>query len=110
LTGSSDNDLLIIRQDTAQIPNGIKPINNPLNISVYPNPSNSVFTVSMKNENERIKDIEVFNVLGENVYSQFNIPDPTFKIDLSSQADGIYFLRALTEDGQMLTQKVSIIK
>lgn len=56
-------------------------------ISVYPNPSNGVFTVEL---NERA-DVQVMNILGSVVYRQ---ELSAFKnvIDLSSQASGVYFV------------------
>lgn len=81
---------------------------------VYPNPSNGIFTISMKNEKLKMKNIEVFNVLGEQVYSNnyqllANSHQP-ITIDLSGHPNGIYFLKAVTEDGETLTQKVSVIR
>jgi len=44
----------------------------------------------------------VYNVLGEKVYSEFNIQNPTFKIDLSNQPNGIYLYRVIKSDGSLI--------
>jgi sugar lactone lactonase YvrE len=83
-------------------------------LKVYPNPSNGKFTFQIVNcklfmVNE-IPQIEIYNVLGENLFLPFTIHNSQFTIDLSNQPEGIYFLKAVTEDGNTLVQKVSVIK
>jgi hypothetical protein len=79
-------------------------------ISVYPNPSNGVFTIQVKSEELRTKNtIEVYNVLGEKVYSQSSIPNPQFVINLKGQPAGIYFVRVYNEGQKFIaTTKVVI--
>jgi len=89
---------------------GVQQIPKPNNtISVSPNPSNGKFMISIMNNEQGIMipiaiGIEVYNMLGEKVYynSAFNIQHSTFDIDLSSQSNGIYLYRVLTENGQLL--------
>ncbi len=80
-------------------------------LTVYPNPSNGLFTISMKNEELKMKTIAVYNVLGEQIYSApFTIYNSQFTIDLSSNPNGSYFLRVITADGETFTQKVSVVR
>lgn len=76
------------------------------NIIVYPNPSNGVFNIVIANPPRRMKqslpNIEIYNMLGEKVYSKFNIQTSTLNIDLSSQPNGIYLYRVLQEDGSLV--------
>ncbi|MEI6752952.1 MAG: T9SS type A sorting domain-containing protein [Paludibacter sp.] len=60
------------------------------NISVYPNPSNGKFIISSP-ENS-INAIEIFNLLGDKVYSNTNQPAKS-EIDLSTAAKGVYLLK-----------------
>jgi hypothetical protein len=70
-------------------------------ISLYPDPNNGMFTLQAKSEELIDKSIEVFNVLGEKVYSQFNIPNSTFKINLSAQPSGVYLYRVTDGNGNL---------
>ncbi len=71
-------------------------------MEVYPNPGNGIFTMVVKSGKLLQKNIEVFNVLGEKIYSQSNIQPSTFNIDLSSQPDGVYLYRVLNETGELV--------
>lgn len=76
---------------------------------IFPNPSNGSFTLSLSNINEKC-NIEIYNVLGEKVYSQFNIQHPTFKIDLSSQPNGIYLYRVIKDDKSLVGEGKVIVQ
>lgn len=65
-------------------------------IVLYPNPTSGEFLVRT-NSNEIIKNILVYNVLGEYV---------TDKLDLSSFSDGMYFVKINTENGQIIKKIV----
>ncbi len=71
-------------------------------LTVYPNPSNGVFTISMKNEELRMKNIEVYNVLGEKVFAKFLIPNSQFLINISSHPNGIYLYRVVSQSGELV--------
>jgi hypothetical protein len=59
-------------------------------ITVYPNPTSGKFTISSKNN---ISSMEIYNLLGELIDSDFNINGKTSnEIDLSSHCKGIYIL------------------
>jgi uncharacterized repeat protein (TIGR03803 family) len=80
-------------------------------INVYPNPSNGIFKLGIRNYELGMNcQVEIYNVLGEKVYSQFNIQHPTFNIDLSGQANGVYFYRVLTENGELLGEGKVVIE
>jgi len=60
------------------------------NFNVYPNPSSGKFTVSSKST---IDAIEIYNLLGERVYSDSKFTQQTSnEIDLSNQGKGIYII------------------
>jgi len=72
--------------------------NNDKNIiSVYPNPTDGIFTVSCSNANTAFS-VEVTNVLGGIVYSANNISNKT-QIDLTMQTKGIYIVKTITSGG-----------
>jgi N-acetylneuraminic acid mutarotase len=80
-------------------------------ISVYPNPSNGQFNLQITNYEVGIKNIEVYNILGEKVYSNpFAIHNSQFTIDLSSQPSGIYLYRVMAEDGNLIGEGKLVIQ
>ena len=83
---------------------------NKSNISVYPNPSNGVFTMQVKSQELRTNSVEVYNVLGEKVYSQLNIQNQTFNIDLPSQPNGVYFYRVIANSGELIGEGRLVIQ
>jgi len=70
---------------------GTNEIENNKSIEVYPNPGNGRITVKC---NYNIMSVEIFNLLGEKIYSTFNFKQQTSEIiDLSSSPKGIYFVK-----------------
>jgi hypothetical protein len=78
----------------AIIVDGIQPINQSAQIKVYPNPSTGLFTVSAKD----VKDIKVYNPIGEMVYQNSNGSLNT-TVDISKQLPGLYILQITTDSG-----------
>jgi photosystem II stability/assembly factor-like uncharacterized protein len=64
----------------------------PENVSVFPNPSDGIFQIAF--DNSGITSLEIFNVLGEKVYSTTNfIHGIPCEINLSNSPKGIYFVK-----------------
>jgi hypothetical protein len=80
---------------------GINEVVKSLNFSVYPNPANSIVTI---NTQENIKEITMFNLLGEVVLTE------TVKntINVSNINNGIYLLQVKTTNGAIGTQKIIV--
>jgi len=82
------------------IPNtdGINEVGPYESITVYPNPSNGVFQLKITNYELGMKStVEVYNVLGEKVYSQPSIINSPFSINLKGSPTGVYFIRVYDE-------------
>ena len=78
-------------------------MNNEGIINVYPNPSSGVFNIVVRDKEQGINEMEVYNILGEKVYSNYQITKSSnYQIDLSSQPSGVYFYRAMGENGTMV--------
>ncbi|HTA27794.1 MAG TPA: choice-of-anchor tandem repeat GloVer-containing protein [Bacteroidia bacterium] len=75
---------------------------------VYPNPNNGKFTIESSMANGQWS-VEIYNVLGQKVFSQVNIHKSTFTIDLSNKANGVYFYRVIKEDGTVLGEGKLVI-
>lgn len=68
-------------------------------VVIYPVPSTGVFNIDFKNE---IKDIKVFDLLGQTVYSEVlgaNNADTTKEINLSNLSNGNYIISLSNENG-----------
>lgn len=89
-----------------------KIVNGQGQFSIYPNPNNGIFAIISSNP-ELIsgpQTIEVYNVLGEKVYSAFNIQHSALNIDLSNQPTGMYFYRVINMSGSLAGSGKFIIK
>lgn len=79
---------------------GVNEINNEYSNIIYPNPSSGIFIIEAKG------DLEIYNVMGEKVFSQKLVTDKT-EINLSNQAKGIYFVQIKSGE-QIISQKIII--
>ncbi len=79
--------------------------NNIIDVSVYPNPSNSIW--NFRTGNTVITSVEVFNLLGKRVASQRSNNSTEASISTQGLTSGIYIARITTEQG---TKSVKLIK
>ncbi|HET8964486.1 MAG TPA: T9SS type A sorting domain-containing protein [Chitinophagales bacterium] len=88
-------------------PEGIVNIENGLNsvnqFTVYPNPGIGEFTIS--GITDRNTQIQVFNQLGELIFSETKLVSGDYTINISNQPSGIYFIK-LSSDAISETLKV----
>jgi hypothetical protein len=68
---------------------GIGGVNAPRIITMYPNPSEGIFTLS---SGATLGNVQVINALGEKVYQSFT-KERTLQIDLQEYAAGVYFVQ-----------------
>ena len=67
---------------------------NPFLFTVYPNPSNGKFTVKAEGLQQENCKLEIFNLLGQEIYTAFfKEQQSTLDIDLSSFPKGFYFVK-----------------
>ena len=80
-----------------------------VNVKVYPNPASSRITLST--EGTRFSDLSVINDLGQTVYRSSLEGDRTSEdVDVSSLANGHYFIRATTTDGSTINKPFNIVR
>jgi hypothetical protein len=88
-------------------------------MKVYPNPSKGIFNLSIRNLELGIKcRLEIYNMLGEKVYSSgFLIPnlstghiDSQFLINLTGNPSGIYLYRISDEEGNLISTGKLVIE
>jgi uncharacterized repeat protein (TIGR03803 family) len=81
-------------------------------MSIYPNPTTGIFTISFVGaQNLEPKNIEIYNVLGEQVLAEtlrFTQGDKV--MDLSEQPSGVYFYRVVSENGELVGDGKLIIQ
>ena len=85
------------------VPDGVDE-NEMAKISVYPNPTNGVFNISIENANGF--DFLIYNAIGQNVISGTNNGNEAH-IDLSNLEKGVYFATVFTEN-QKIVEKIVI--
>jgi uncharacterized repeat protein (TIGR03803 family) len=78
------------------------------NVSLYPNPSSGVFTIKIS-EFRTKNSIEIYNMLGENVYAS-SLNSSTTPIDMSNNPSGIYLYRVIAETGGLLSEGKFVIQ
>lgn len=75
-------------------------------LSVFPNPAQSNFSITVSNN---ISNIEICNVLGELIYST-SISNQHVNIDCSKWSNGLYFIRTFDGNNLVKTQKLIVSK
>ena len=75
--------------------------------NVYPNPNNGILNISLTNTSDK-QTIEIKNIIGQTVYSQFAGNSSTATINLSDINKGIYTVSLINENGTSSTKKIII--
>lgn len=76
---------------------------------VYPNPNNGQFTIEPSVVSGQ-SSVEVFNVLGEQVYNTPLKQAKEHTIDLRAQPGGVYLYRVISEKGELIEDGKVIIR
>ncbi len=100
--------------DNINIVNSLTSIfNNDFNssFSIYPNPSKGVFNVAVNLTAATDLTINVFNVLGEivSVKTLSNVLNDIYNIDLSGEANGMYFVEISTATEKSI-KKINVMR
>ena len=81
-------------------PANVQDIDDELDMSVYPDPSNGMFNLNLGQSLQA--QVKIYNLMGECVHQQTGA-DSNIQIDLRSQPNGIYFLQVIAEHGAPVT-------
>ena len=75
-------------------PSSINEITFNGNLSIYPNPTNGIFTIEMNDVEKDIYTIKITNVLGQKVFATSSLVIGIYKenIDLSAFQKGVYLI------------------
>ncbi len=77
-------------------------------LKLYPNPTSKNLNISFTSFDQKEITLKIYNSSGQQVFSQ-QIPNAT-TIDVSQFADGIYFVRAITDKQIVFDKKIIIQK
>ena len=102
LTPVGSYDIFVAK--LSQPPLGITENTNSNNISIYPNPSNGQFNVTVSSL-QKSSSIEIYNSIGELVYSQKVINEQN-TIELTNEANGLYFVKVMSDGKIVGTKKI----
>ncbi len=87
-------------RDISVYPVGIKPVLLQRYWNIYPNPFNKSLFIKIENDNERIENIQVYDLPGRMVYNEsfkeFESYNGFKEIELSDLLPGIYYLKIKT--------------
>ncbi|MBC7628928.1 T9SS type A sorting domain-containing protein, partial [Ferruginibacter sp.] len=81
-------------------------VSNDQSVSIYPNPSNGLFTIKSKDNNNAL--IEVINMLGQIVYQEKNLNENQ-TLDLYHLQNGLYTVK-VSENGKTISNNKIIIQ
>lgn len=111
LTGCSSATTQTVTIDTsANCSTGIEENNNSMDVTVYPNPTNGLLNLVVKNSNSNQLLIRIFDVLGNEVFSASdnkNSTDHNKQISLEGLANGIYTIQ-LSAGADVVTRKLIV--
>jgi len=83
---------------------GINDIESINDISIYPNPSAGVYTISLP-ENEAFQ-ISIVDMIGREVFTKTTSNTKNVSIDISNQASGLYMLKLKSSKGTVIKKIV----
>ena len=124
-TVSGNYEVVIVDANGCEVPSGSFEITfNPnapclvgieeygLSLDIYPNPSNGQFTVKYELGHDAKMNLTVFDMLGNRVTEtiRMNSSNGIQVIDLSTQSDGVYMLRVLLDDAEMIQERLILVK
>lgn len=88
-------------------PLGVEENNFDKSISVYPNPNNGKFNISLKNSIPKM-EVEIYDVLGQKIYeASTHSPLLINEIDFSSCSKGVYLIK-INDGENTYTEKIVI--
>jgi len=103
------HSILWVDDVTVTLPTGIEEgVAEENGMEIFPNPSNGNFSVVHQADANQLQTVEVYNVVGELIWSETNKNKSTFSINISQYPKGIYFVRV--KDGNRLTTEKIVLQ
>jgi uncharacterized repeat protein (TIGR03803 family) len=109
LGGTSGDGGLFAYKDPVLSVNNISA--SAISATLYPNPNNGKFTVALSGKYYAHSTLEIYNILGQPVYSEtVNPVQSTNNVNISSQAPGVYLYRIINENGSLIADGKIVIE
>ncbi len=86
----------------------VTPVKSEGTVTVYPNPNNGSFTVSLQNNNEEAQ-IEIYNLLGQTVFTS-KLNTGKTELNLNTKPAGVYLYKVATKAGLYISSGKVIIE
>ncbi len=80
--------------------------NNQDEITIYPNPSSGQFTIDLAQLPDQRIEMNIYNGIGQLIDTRSDKSPSKINLNLSAQNSGIYFIKIITEDQTLFSQKV----
>ncbi len=79
-------------------------------LKVYPNPSSAVINVHLNGQENLMERIALFSLVGASVYDSGAILAKRQKLDVANLNSGMYVAKVWTNNGEILTTKIQVVK
>lgn len=78
------------------------------NISIFPNPNNGTFkiTVMGKNKSIVVTELKVYDMMGKIIWQTGASGNNVFEVDITGYSKGIYYVRTVNDAGEIEVQKL----
>lgn len=74
-------------------------------ITLFPNPVKDELTIDFGTSNNRISQVSVYNIQGQQIKTSITFDDNSSKISTHNMAKGMYIMEIFNENGQKTTRK-----
>jgi hypothetical protein len=111
-TVTDKNGCATIVSDTVKLITGIIETKGDIrSINIYPNPSSAIFNVVLELSHVLPVQMEVYSITGQAVMVSptENTLNNTYQIDMSGQAEGVYFIKVTAGDNTTV-QKITVVR
>lgn len=72
-----------------------------LGVKIFPNPSNGLFNIEMMNDDGKVKNLYVYNMMGEEV-KYMELSESNSTINLRVEPSGVYFCRIIEGNDKLI--------